>query len=68
MAENDTWEKGENLRNTKKLVDEFEGRLNAEVRQQKKVEVGAEIKENLGAEKYKRSKLPKKYIAKLLYG
>ena len=32
MAENDTWEKEEDLENTKKLVDEFEERLNMEVR------------------------------------
>ena len=30
--ENDIWEKGENLENAKELVDEFEGRLNVEVR------------------------------------
>jgi len=28
MAENDTWEKKEDLENTKELVDIFEGRLN----------------------------------------
>ena len=32
MAEHDTWEKKEDLVNTRKLVDEFEGRLNVEVR------------------------------------
>jgi len=32
MAENDTWEKKEDLENAKKLVDEFKGRLNVEVR------------------------------------
>jgi len=32
MAENDIWEKKEDLKNTKELVDIFEGRLNAEVR------------------------------------
>jgi len=31
-VENDTWEKGEDLGNTKELVEEFKGRLNAEVR------------------------------------
>jgi len=31
-AENDTWEKEEDLENAKELVDEFEGRLSAEVR------------------------------------
>ena len=32
MAENNTWEKEEDLENAKELVDEFKGRLNAEVR------------------------------------
>jgi len=67
-VENNTWEKGEDLGNAKELVDEFEGRLNAEVRQQEKVEVRGEIKGNPGAEKYRRNKLPGKYTAKLLYG
>ena len=31
-AENDIWEKKEDLKNAKELVDEFEGRLNVEVR------------------------------------
>ena len=30
--ENDTWEKKKDLRNAKELVDDFEGRLEAEVR------------------------------------
>ena len=32
MAEDDIWEKEENLKNAKELVDEFKGRLNIEVR------------------------------------
>jgi len=32
IAENNTWEREENLENVKELVDEFEGRLKAEVR------------------------------------
>ena len=32
MAENDTWEKEKDLENTKELVNEFEGRLNMEVK------------------------------------
>ena len=31
-AENNTWEKEENLENVRELVDEFEGRISAEVR------------------------------------
>jgi len=32
-AENNVWKKKEDLENVKKLVDEFEGRMEAEVRQ-----------------------------------
>ena len=32
MAENNTWEKEKDLENTKELVNEFEGRLNMEVK------------------------------------
>ena len=31
MAENNTWEKGEDLENARELVDEFEERISAEV-------------------------------------
>ena len=61
IAENDTWEREEDLRNAKELVEDFEGRLGAEVRQQveeKKIE----------REEYRRIELPGKYIVKLLYG
>ena len=68
MVENDTWEKRKDLENAKELVDKLEGRLNAEVRCQEKVEVEGEIKRNLGVEKYRRSELPEKYTTKLLYG
>ncbi len=32
MAENNIWERKEDLENTKKVVAEFEGRMNTEVR------------------------------------
>ena len=54
-VENNIWEKKENLENTKKLVDEFKGRLKVEVRQQE-------------WEEYKRSELPGRYMARVLYG
>ena len=38
MAENNIWEKEEDLENAKELVDEFEGRLNVEVRRQEKLD------------------------------
>jgi len=34
IAESDIWKKEEDLKNAKELVDNFEGRLGAEVRQQ----------------------------------
>ena len=60
-AENDTWEKEEDLRNTKKLVNDFEERLEAEVRWQ--VE-----KRKAERMEYRRMELLGKYIVKLLYG
>jgi len=56
MAEGDTWERKENLKNAEELIKEFEQR-EVVVRQQ--VEKGGE---------YKRMELPEKYTAKLLYG
>jgi len=32
MVENDTWKKKEDLGNTREALEEFEGRMNAEVR------------------------------------
>jgi len=61
-VENNMWKKKEDLRNAKELVDDFEGRLGAEVRQQ----VGIEKK--VEKEEYRRIELPGKYMAKLLYG
>jgi len=66
-VEHDIWKKEKDLVNARKLVDEFEGRLNMEVRRQEKIEVGRKVKGNSGAEEYRRSKLPEKYTAKLLY-
>ena len=66
-AENDTWEREEDLGNAKKLVDKFKKRLGTEVRRQEKVETERRIKDNLRTEKYRRSELLGKYRAKLLY-
>jgi len=65
MVENNTWEKEEDLGHVRELVDKFEGRLSAEVRQQEGVKQKTKL--NLGAEEFKRMKLPEKYTAKLLY-
>jgi len=55
MAEGDTWERRENLKNTE-LIEEFE-RGRVEIRRQE-----GEVDE------YRRMELPGKYMAKLLYG
>ena len=68
MMEHNMWEREEDLRNARELVDEFEGRLSAEVRKQGGVRPREEVKRNTRIEEYKRSKLPGKYMAKLLYG
>jgi len=56
MAEGDTWEREENLKNAEELIKEFEWR---------EVVVRREVEEE---GEYKRMELPGKYMAKLLYG
>jgi len=48
------------LKNTRKAVTEFKRRLNIEVRRQKNLDIAKE-------QNFRREKLPKKYIAKILY-
>ena len=56
MAEGDTWERRENLKNAEELIEEFE-------------KGGVEVRQQEGEEReYKRMELPGKYTAKLLYG
>jgi len=55
-AEEDTWERRENLKNAEELIEEFE-RGGVEVRRQE-----GEVDE------YRKMELPGKYTAKLLYG
>ena len=38
-AESDTWERNEDLEHVRELVNEFEGRMNAKVRMQKKIDM-----------------------------
>ena len=56
------------MENTRELVNEFEERLEAEVRRQEGIEERWKMKLNPRADEFKRSKLPEKYIAKLLFG
>ena len=37
-VEHDIWERREDLRNTKKMLEEFKGKMEAEVRKQKKID------------------------------
>ena len=48
------------MKNTRKAVTEFKRRLIIEVRRQKKLDMAKE-------QNFRREKLPKKYIAKILY-
>ena len=60
IAKHDSWEKKEDLENAKVLVAEFEGRVNAEVRQQERL--------NIVEERYfRRGELLGKYTAETLY-
>ena len=60
-AEYNSWEKEENLKNTKKVVAKFEKRVNTEVRQQEQLDMVEE-------RDFRREELPEKYTAKMLYG
>ena len=61
MTENNTWERKEDLENARKVLEEFEGRMNTEVRRQEKLD---RIEEN----DFKRGELPGRFIVKMLYG
>ena len=61
MAKYDSWEKKENLKNTKKVVVEFKRRMNVEVRRQERLEIVEE------KDFRRRRELLKKYTAKMLY-
>ena len=60
MVKHDSWKKKEDLENVKEVVVEFEGRMNAEVRRQKKLEI---VKEK----DFRKRKLLRKFIVKMLY-
>ena len=61
IAEYDSWVKREVLGNAKEVLEDFEGRINAEVRRQEKLDM-AEKRD------FRREKLPGKFTAKMLYG
>jgi len=59
-AEHDTWERKEDLGNAREVLEEFEGRINAEVRRQEKIDMAEE-------RDFRRGELPEKFTAKMLY-
>jgi len=61
MVEHDIWERKEDLGNTREALEEFKGRMNAEVRKQEKLDMAEE-------KDFRREELPGKFTAKMLYG
>ena len=61
MAEGDTWKRKENLKNVGEALEEFEGRMNAEIRRQEKIDMVEE-------RDFRKEELLRKFIAKMLYG
>jgi len=60
-VEHDTWEKEEDFGNARKVVEESEGRMNAEVKRQEKLDM-------VEKRDFRRRVLLGKYMAKMLYG
>ena len=59
-AESDIWKKEEDLKNVKKLVEDFEGRVEAEIRRQEKLDKAEEWD-------FRKGELLGKFTAKMLY-
>jgi len=62
------WKREEDLGHAKELVEQFEGRVRTEVRRQERVEARWNMKTKLRADKFRRTELSGRYMAKLLYG
>jgi len=60
MAEGNTWERKENLKNAEEALEEFEGRMSTEVRRQERIDIAEE-------RDFRRGKLPGKFTARMLY-
>ena len=66
-AEENTWERLENLKNAMEKIEEFEkGRFEEEI-WRIKMKKGKEMKLNPEAEEFRREELPGRYTVKLLY-
>ena len=68
MAEGNTWEGLENLKNVREKVEEFEKRRFEEEIRRIRIKKGKEMRLNPEAEEFKRGELLGRYTAKLLYG
>jgi len=60
IAEEDIWERKENLKNAGEALKEFEERMNVEVRRQEKIDMAEE-------RDFRRGELPGKFTARMLY-
>jgi len=60
MVEHNTWKKKEDLGNVEEVLEEFEGRMKAEVRRQEKIDIAEE-------RDFRRGELLEKFTAKMLY-
>ena len=67
-AEENTWERLENLKNAMEKTEEFEKERFEEEIWRIRMKKGKEMKLNLEAEEFKRGELPGRYTVKLLYG
>ena len=61
IAEGDTWERREDLGNAKETLAEFEGRMEAEVRKQERID-------RVEERDFRRKELSGKFMARMLYG
>jgi len=60
-VESNTWEKREDLGNARETLEEFERRMNIEVRRQEKIEMAEE-------RDFRRGNLPGRFTVRMLYG
>jgi len=60
MVEHDIWERKEDLENVREALEEFERRMNTEVRRQEKLDMAEE-------KDFRRGELLGKFMARMLY-
>ena len=60
-VEHDTWERKEDLGNVEEALEEFKGRMSAEVRRQERIDI-------VEKRDFRRKELPGKFTARMLYG